>query len=412
MIPTRAEKTPAELPTASNRPAEVGSRRNAGLGAPVDDALSSCHASGERVRAVSDTEHLLIVDGHEDLALGALADGRDYLTSAHAIRAAEAAAGFENPNGMCMLGLAELLAARVAVVITTVHAIPRARAGHGELSYATPDGAHHQALAQVDVYRRWAATSPHVALVRDSADLDAVLATWSDGTPEPTRQVGLVLLMENAEPIRTPDELGFWFDQGVRQIGPAWHANRYTGDTRDGGPLTPLGRELLRAMGRLALTLDLTHMSDEACLEALDTYEGPIVATHAHSQRSAPKPRLLADRVIEGVVARDGVVGVLPLNWALHPTWRKADGKDVVTLEAVVDAVDAVCQLAGDAAHVGVGTDFDGGQGAEQAPAELDTIADLPKLAPALAARGYSEDEVAAIMGQNWLRFLRGALGR
>ena len=359
---------------------------------------------------MSGTEHLLIVDGHEDLALGALADGRDYLTSAHAIRAAEAAAGFENANGVCMLGLAELLAARVAVVIATVHAIPRGRAGHGELSYATIDGAHQQALAHLDVYRRWAATSPHIALVEDRADLDAVVATWDDESAAPTRQIGLVLLMENAEPIRTPGETAFWFEQGVRLIGPAWHANRYSGDTSDGGPLTSLGRELLAEMGRVGATLDLTHMSEEASLEALDTYDGPVVATHAHSQRTARKPRLLAARVIEGVVSRDGVVGVLPLNWALHPTWRKADGKDAVTLEAVVDAVDAVCQLAGDAAHVGIGTDFDGGQGAEQAPAELDTIADLPKLATALAARGYSDADIAAIMGGNWLRFLRGAL--
>jgi membrane dipeptidase len=71
-----------------------------------------------------------------------------------------------------------------------------------------------------------------------------------------------------------------------------------------------------------------------------------------------------------------------------------------------VDAIDAVCQIAGDARHVAIGTDFDGGQGAEAAPAEIDTIADLPKLATALAAGGFSADDVAAVMGGNWLRLL------
>ena len=66
--------------------------------------------------------------------------------------------------------------------------------------------------------------------------------------------------------------------------------------------------------------------------------------------------------------------------------------------------------LTGDTRHVGLGTDFDGGQGAEDAPAELDTIADLPRLVEALARRGYADEAVTAIMGGNWLRVLRRAL--
>jgi hypothetical protein len=77
------------------------------------------------------TNNLVIVDGHEDLSMGVLADGRDYLSSAHAIRAAEAAAGFENPNGVCMLGLADWLAARVGVIVATVQTIPRTLANPG-----------------------------------------------------------------------------------------------------------------------------------------------------------------------------------------------------------------------------------------------------------------------------------------
>jgi membrane dipeptidase len=355
------------------------------------------------------TERLVIVDGHEDLSMGVLADGRDYLSSAHAIRAAEAAAGFENPNGVCMLGLADWLAARVGVIVATVQTIPRALANPGELSYTTIEGAHQQALAHLDLYRRWA-RSPWIELIAERRQLDAVLESWDGDVPDSARRIGLVLLMENADPIRTPAETTFWAEQGIRLIGPAWHANRYSGDTKEGGSLTPLGRELLAAMGRAQLTLDVTHMSERACLEALDVYEGAVVASHAHSQRTVATPRLLPDRVIEGIVARGGVIGVLPLNWALSQSWRASDGKDAVTLGAVVDAIDAVCQIAGDTLHVGLGTDFDGGQGAEAAPTELDTIADLPKLASALAARGYADTDVAAVMGGNWISFLRRRL--
>jgi membrane dipeptidase len=352
-------------------------------------------------------DQIIIVDAHEDLSMNALADGRDYLTSAHAIREIEAEAGYENPNGTCMLGLADWLEARVAVIFATLQTIPRRDANPGELSYATVEAAHQQALAHLGLYRRWEATCSQLKLVTTCRELDAVVHSWADAdAADSQRRVGLVLLMENADPVRSPAEVAFWAEQGVRLIGPAWHANRYCGSTNEGGPLTDLGRQLLAEMGRSGLTLDLSHMSEPGCFEALATYEGAVVATHAHSRRTTDTPRLLSDAVIEGIVARDGVVGVLPLNWALDPTWRPTDGKESVRLTRVVDAIDAVCQIAGDARHVGIGTDFDGGQGAESAPAEIDTIADLPRLAGALASRGFADDEIGAVMGGNWLRLL------
>jgi membrane dipeptidase len=356
---------------------------------------------------------ITIVDAHEDLSMNALADGRDYLTSARTIREVEAEAGYENPNGTCMLGLADWLKARMAVIFATVQTIPRPDANPGELSYATVEAAHQQALAHLELYRRWEAMCSQLKLVTTRTELEAVLDTWADAdAPDSQRRVGLVLLMENADPVRSPGEVAFWAEQGVRLIGPAWHANRYCGSTKDGAPLTDLGRRLLAEMGRSRLTLDLTHMSESGCLEALATYEGAVVATHAHSRRINDTPRLLSDAVIEGIVARDGVVGVLPLNWALDPKWRPTDGKHAVRLHAVVDAIDATCQIAGDARHVGIGTDFDGGQGAESAPAEIDTVADLPKLATALAGRGFADDDIAAVMSGNWLRVLSCQLPR
>ena len=158
-------------------------------------------------------------------------------------------------------------------------------------------------------------------------------------------------------------------------------------------------------MARRRMILDLTHMSDEACAEALDRYEGTVVATHANPRRLVEMHRLLPDETIKGVVAHDGVVGVMPANWALVPTWRES--KADVRIDKVVDAIDVACQLAGNARHVGIGTDFDGGFGAEATPAELDTVADLPLVAEALSRRGYDRASVEAIMGGNWLRLLR-----
>ena len=318
---------------------------------------------------------MIIIDAHEDLAFNALVDGRDYLQSAYVTRAAEEGGPALEDLGICMLGLPEWLQAQVAIIFATLTTIPRALAHPGELSYRNSEASHQQALAQLAVYRRWVATSPRVRLITHRSHLDETLATWECDGVSP--QVGLVLLMENADSIRRTDEVGFWHEQGLRMVGPAWHSNRFTGSAVDGGPLTAEGRDLLAAMGNLGMALDLSHMSEEACLEALASYPGPIIASHANPQRMVPMPRLLSDRVIAGVAERNGVVGVMPVNWALIPNWRQRAREDI-TVDLVAEAIDIVCQIAGDARHVGLGTDFDGGQGAECAPIGVETVADLP----------------------------------
>jgi membrane dipeptidase len=142
------------------------------------------------------------------------------------------------------------------------------------------------------------------------------------------------------------------------------------------------------------VALDVTHMAHEATLEALELFDGPVTATHAHSRRTVDIERLLTDDVVHEIAARDGVVGILPVGWALAEGWRRGDPR--VPLERVVAAAHDL-----DVAerHIAIGTDWDDGQGAESAPAGMETIGDLPKLRDALGD---------AILGGNWLRRLRG----
>ena len=111
---------------------------------------------------------------------------------------------------------------------------------------------------------------------------------------------------------------------------------------------------------------------------------------------------------MRAVVARDGIVAAMPVGWALQEGWRRGDPR--VPLARAAEAVETLCELAGGASRVGLGTDFDGGQGAESAPDGIDTIADLPKIGDKLRARGLGEDEAAGVLGGNWLRWLRGWL--
>jgi membrane dipeptidase len=163
-------------------------------------------------------------------------------------------------------------------------------------------------------------------------------------------------------------------------------------------------------MAGIGFTLDLSHMDKLSARQSLDLYPGPIIASHANAAALLPGydgNRLLPDDVIQGIIARDGIIGVIPFCKFLDNNWKRGDRRDNITLETLSTHVDHICQMAGDARHVGLGSDFDGGFGQEAAPADVDTIADLQKLGPILMTKGYNNEEIAAVLGENWLRHLQ-----
>lgn len=358
---------------------------------------------------------LLIVDAHEDLAWNALTFGREYMRPVAETRALEAGSPTPQRNGNTLLGYPEWIRGHVAVVFATLFAMPeRWKTGAWEPAYTTPAEARPMYSAQLDHYHHWVEGNPeHLRLIAGLADLEQVLATWQPahaGTP----MVGLLPLMEGAEAIGDPAEVEAWAARGVRAIGPAWASNAYCGGTAEPGDLTDLGRRLLQAMESLGLILDLSHMDEAATLTALDLYTGVVMASHSNARRLVPehpKPnRHLTDETIARLAERDAVIGIVPYNPFLRGDWTPAMGKQAVSIERVLDQIDHVCQVAGDATHVGLGSDFDGGPGLEKVPAEIDTIADLQLLRGGLAERGFSPAEVRGIFGGNWLQLLQRAL--
>ncbi len=357
---------------------------------------------------------------HEDIAWDVLCFGRNYLGSAYEIRREEADGPVEAVTGAAMLGLADWLRGGIAVIGATLFTPPeRKRTNPIESHYRDFDEAHTIALRQVEIYADMVSSTSQIKLIRTRADLEAVLRTWADFDPtrpadpkKHERQIGFVFLMENGDAIRTPDEVDFWYEQGVRLIGPAWAGSRYSGGTDEPGPLTSDGVELLKQMSRRNLVLDLTHMDDQAFFQALDFYAGPLIASHSNPRvLSNNLNRHLSDEMIKGLLRRDGVIGTVLFNKFLLKGWENGHPKDAATIETVATAIDYVCQLAGDAQHSAIGTDFDGGFGMRSAPAGFDTVADLQIIGSALARRGYAAEDIELILNGNWLRVLRGALG-
>jgi membrane dipeptidase len=363
---------------------------------------------------MTDSINNIIVDGHQDIAWNALNNGRDFRRSAHEHRRRETDPVFLRRYGCCMVGLPEEIEGRIAVTNGTIYVSPAWSKMFPDerILYETPEEAYRLGKQQLELYHTLADSHEQIRLIKTQRDLDAVLDTWRDGTEPDEHVFGIVLLMEGADPIIEPEQVGEWYTRGLRVIGPAWSATRYSGGTKAPGPLTDLGRELLRAMRALNMILDLSHMAPEACYQALDFYDGPLFASHANPLRFRPdRPdRHLSDEIITLIAEHDGAVGIMPCNGFLVDGWKRGDPKEAATMDHVIMAIDHVCQLTGSAHHAGIGSDFDGGFGSESTPVGFETVADLPKIGSALAARGYTPEDIAAVLSENFLRILRAGL--
>jgi membrane dipeptidase len=364
----------------------------------------------------------IIVDSHEDLAYSALSFGRDYRRAAAETRHSEVNSRAPELNGQTMLGWPDYQQARVALVFGSLFIAQRTGPVDWDAQlYHTPAEAHQLWEMQVQYYQRLVGDSPdQFQQVATRADLQRVLAAWETPAPQGTdtenpHPVGLVMLMENAEGLGSPGELEEWAAQGLRIVGPVWapDGERFCGGKNSPQGFSREGLALLDVMAGLGLALDLSHMNERSALQAADRYEGPLAATHANCRallRPEGDERHLTDASIRRLIERNGVMGISPFARWLRPNWSASDPRECTTLEHLAAHIDHVCQLAGDAHHVGLCTDFDGGWGWPEVPAELNTIADLPRLGNTLATQGYTPEDVAAVLGGNWIRFLERAL--
>ena len=350
---------------------------------------------------------MFIVDGHLDIAYNALGYGRDPRQSLAQIRATETV---DPRRGQATVSFDAMQSAGVGLCFGTLFAAPadsKKAAFDNHIIYRDPREAHTLGMTQLDYYHRLADEDERICLVGDLAGLEAVVASHQAGE-QPL--LGIVPLMEGADPIREPAEVEYWYERGLRLIGLAWDDTRYAaGNWREGGGLTNDGRLLLERMAEHNLILDITHMSQKAAYEALDRYAGPVAATHSNARALTPTDRHLDDAQIRLIGERGGVIGVVLYNTFLRVHHRMGDPKERVTLDHVAAHIDHICQVLGDAAHVGIGSDLDGGFGREDIPAEMNSIADLPLIAGSLRQRGYAEAHVVNIMGGNWLNLLRRA---
>src|SRR5438105_1207422 len=359
---------------------------------------------------------MIVFDAHLDLAWNALDWNRDLRLSVADIRRRERELGMEGKGRGCnTVSFPELRRGKVGVFIATLLArLMRPNLMPALQRYESMDSAYAAAHGQMAYYRtleqqgvlRW---------IKDWPALEQHVDDWQRDESG-SRPLGFILSMEGADPVLTPAQVGEWHEHGLRIIGPAHYGvSPYAHGTATEGGLFPPGKPLLKEMERLGMILDVTHLSDQCFDEALDCYDGPVLASHHNCRALVPDQRQLTDEQIQRLVARGAVIGTALDTWMLYPNWVRGQTlpEEVgVKLEAMVDHIDRVCQLAGNARHAAIGTDLDGGFGREQSPCDLDTIADLQRVPELLGQRGYKEEAITGILYANWVRFFREAWDR
>jgi membrane dipeptidase len=347
---------------------------------------------------------MLIIDAHLDISYNALQWNRDQRQPVSEIRRLEAGMS-EKGRGTNTVALPELRAGEVGICLATVlaHTNP---AGTSNIDFRNQEIAFAAAQGQLAYYRVLEADGVY-RMIRDWPAFQQVFESWqTDARHAP---FGFVLSMEGADPIVSPSQAEQWWRDGLRVVGLAHYGpSAYAHGTGSSGGLSPKGHDLLRAMAELGMILDATHLSDESFWEALDHWRGPVLASHNNCRALVPGVRQFADEQIRAIIERGAVIGAAFDAWMLAPKWSLTMTPKV-QLEAVIDHIDHICQIAGNARHVAIGSDLDGGYGTEQTPEGLDTIADLQKIRALLRARGYSETDIAGVMHGNWLRFFQTA---
>jgi membrane dipeptidase len=350
---------------------------------------------------------MLIFDAHLDLAMNALEWNRDLTRPVAEIRACEQGMTDKRDRGNGTVSLPEMRRGGVGLCVATLFS-RCANPSENLEGWNGPEIAWSQAQGQLAWYRAMEQAGEMVAIT-DAASLSRHVSAWNEVRSE-KKPIGYVLSIESADPIITPQHLGRFYEQGVRAIGPAHYgAGRYAHGTHASGGLRAGGRELLGEMERLGIILDASHFADESFWEALEAFSGRVWASHTNCRAIAPDQRQFSDEQIRALLERGAVIGVVFHGGMLVPGWinNQTRPEEVgLSLNHVIDHIDHICQLAGNAKHVGLGTDLDGGFGREKTPTDVDTIADLARLPDALAARGYSQSDIGSILHGNWIRFL------
>ena len=351
-----------------------------------------------------------IFDAHLDLSMNAMEWNRDLRQDVQAIREREQGQTDKMDRARGTVAFPDMRRGRVGICVATQIA-RYVKASNNLQGWHSPEQAWAQTQGQLAWYRAME-DDGQLVQINDAKSLNQHAALWAS-PPLDDSPIGYILSLEGADSIITPERLERSYKEGLRAVGLSHYGpGTYAQGTAHTGGLGPRGADLLKEMDHLGMILDTTHLCDDSFWEAMDIYKGPVWASHNNCRALVPNDRQFSDEQIKCLIERGAVIGGVLDAWMLIPDWERGETtpeESGVKLEHVINHMDHICQLAGNADHIGIGTDLDGGYGLEQSPGDLDTIADLQRLPSMLGQRGYEESDVTGVMHGNFIRFLNSA---
>lgn len=254
--------------------------------------------------------------------------------------------------------------------------------------------------------------------VKESPDKLMICYTGEDmNRAKAENKVGFLLSIEGAEPLGTDlSLLRVFYELGVRNLGLVWSRRNAVGDgsffqpTREGtkGGISSFGVKVIEEAEKLGITIDVSHLNDEGFWDVIEIATNPVIASHSNVRSICQTMRNLTDEQIKAIAETNGVIGVNAASMLV------GDEDEVSTLEQFMDHVDHLVKLVG-IEHVGLGLDLCDDFMKYISPDDLasfprkpfDVVSghqSIPLLVEGLLKRGYSEDDLEALLGKNFQR--------
>ncbi|OEH54831.1 membrane dipeptidase [Oceanobacillus sp. E9] len=222
-------------------------------------------------------------------------------------------------------------------------------------------------------------------------------------------KIAAVPTIEGAYSMEEHNALGLLYqyhDLGIKAIGFNWNysnalgegADRVYGDsdrTPSEGGLTELGTKIAREMNKLGMVIDVSHMSRNTFWDVIEVSEAPIIASHSGVNGLKDHQRNLTDEQLLALKENGGIINIV-----FYPAFLTDNPTGYV--ENVVDHIEYVVNLIS-IDHVGLGSDFDGAS----MPDDLQDASKMPRITEELIRRGYSNQEIEKLLGENQLRVLK-----
>jgi membrane dipeptidase len=251
-------------------------------------------------------------------------------------------------------------------------------------------------LEQIDIARQFIAKySGHFEMARGASDIERIFASG---------KIASMLGVEGGHAIENSlGVLRTYYDLGARYMTLThgetidW-ADSATDEARHGG-LTRFGEEVVREMNHMGMLVDLSHVSPAAMNDALNVAEAPVIFSHSSARALVDHPRNVPDPILQRLPENGGVVMVTFVRSFV------SNDEATASLSDVADHIEHVRRVAG-VDHVGIGGDFDG---IDAGPQGLEDVSTYPALFAELSRRGWGDEDLEKLAGENLLRVIREA---